>query len=331
MIDYLTFAPIEANLSMTMLEKFARCRKRWQYRYAYGLEPKGLPEYVWIGSAFHAGAAEGYRTWKRDGHNRNFLSTAHKGVFAWNVDNPGKLSPENLSLVGDMLTYWWLHEGYYEDYSEIIAVEESIPLFTSYSLGGLGEPKIVAIRCTPDLIARRASTGKLVVPDHKTVGSIGESLAFLPIDFQLRAYNAAVFRKYGEIPEMDYNLVKRGLPPDFIRPDGSKPYSLTKTGKTSTRSAKKEDHVYRLRQVFTLEAVHAFESDLSDLVTDMALAWYKQRFPRTRIKKGGDSCNICEYLPICTAELDGKKLSGLDLAGYNKDATYAPAELLRVA
>jgi PD-(D/E)XK nuclease superfamily len=312
----LSFDEIEANISMTMLDRFARCRRKWMYRYKNGLVPKSMPDYIDIGSAFHAAAAGGYRHWQQTGDSSMFLSGAQFGFDKWYSENP-HFAAENHALIGDMVAYWWKQEGSLiaNDYSEIVSVEEPLPLYISYFPHNAREEKIIPMRCTPDLLARRRDTGRLVLTDHKTVGTIGDSLNFLPIDFQLRSYAASVWRKYGEIPEVDYNLVRRELPPDFERADGSRPYGLTKSGRPSTRTKNPVDYVQRLRQTYEPAQLEAFEWELHELVTDMAQTWGQGRYPRSIQKSGGFSaCPKCDYFSACSRELDGKKLDALTLS-----------------
>lgn len=321
------FDAIERELSMSMLLNFARCRRKWMYRYKMGLVPKTLPEYIPIGSAFHASVAQLYRAWKSLGHQPTpALAFANIGLNAWLAENPNFPS-EHVALVQDMVAFWWQNEGSLleQDYAEILSVEESLPLLVGYTTFS-GDVRQVAMRCTPDLLARRSDTGRLVLVDHKTVGRIGETLDFLPIDFQLRSYALSVYRKYGEAPEVDYNLVKRELPPNFTRSDGSKPYSLTPTGKKSTRSNDTQDYVQRVRQVFTPKQLEAFENELYDLVSDLAQAWGQQRFPRSIIKAGGSACGMCDYRTACTRELDGEPLDGITLS-----LTYDKEPLVKIA
>ncbi|MDE2098117.1 MAG: PD-(D/E)XK nuclease family protein [Patescibacteria group bacterium] len=319
-IDAPTWTQIEAELSMSMLDRFARCPRKWMYRYKMGLVPKSLPEYIPIGSAFHAAVAQLYRDWKSLGRQPTpALTLANIGLNAWLSENV--LPTEHVALVQDMVAYWWQNEGSQleQDYAEILSVEEPLPLLVTYTAPG-GESRQVSMRCTPDLLARRSDTGRLVLVDHKTVGKIGDSLDFLAIDFQLRSYALSVLKKYGEAPEVDYNLIRRELPPDFTRSDGSKPYSLTPTGKKSTRSTDTQDYVQRVRQVFTPKQLEAFEVELGNLVSDLADAWAKQRFRRSVIKGASLGCATCDYRSACTRELDGERLDGVTLSlTYDKE------------
>lgn len=284
---------------MSALETFQRCRRKFKYRYVLGLEPKTRPDYMDIGSGFHAGVAGGYREYASRKH---FVEIAHKAFAEWlNTDDAKGFNRENVALVEDMIKFWWEHEGTTQDYSEIVTVEEHLP----YSL-----PDGRRVRCTPDLIARRRDSGRLVLTDHKTVGLVSETLAFLPLDFQLRLYTLQVWRKYGELPEVDYNMVRRELPPDFVRLDGTMPYALTPTRKPSKRSKDPADYVRRERQTFTERQLLTFETELLNIVRDVD---QEANYTRAVIKNGASACGSCPYLAQCTRELDGKKLDAITL------------------
>lgn len=288
------------ELSMSALETFQRCRRKFYYRYVLGLIPKETPEYMAIGSAFHAGVAGGYREYASRKH---FVEIAQQAFREWlNTDDARGFNPDDRGLVEDMIKYWWEHEGITQDYSEIVSVEEHLP----YQIPGTDR----YIRCTPDLLARRSDSGRLVLTDHKTVGGVNEALAFLPLDFQLRLYTLQTWRRYGELPEIDYNMVRRELPPDFMRADGQMPYALTPTGKPSKRSADPKDYIRRERQTFTEKQLLTFEKQLLAIVNDVD---GEDDYTRTVIKNGATACSGCKYLTQCTRELDGGKLDGITL------------------
>lgn len=310
---------------MSMISEFQRCRRKWYYHHGLGLEPKDLPDYIGLGSAVHAGIANIYAHYAEcTADSLLAYGFALRGVALWlnENDDAKKFNKEQVELVIDMIDYWWWHQGKKMIYKEIVAVEEHIPL-------KIGKYEI---RCTPDLVAKRAD-GKLVVVDHKTVGTIGDSLAFLPLDFQLKCYALTVWDKYGAVPELDYNMIRRELPPDFIRTaDGSTPYALTKTGRQSTRSCDPTDYVRLERQVFTPESLMSFAENLEIDILEIEHAIETGRFPRSVSKAGAFGCGGCPYLAQCTRQLDGHALDGITLGlEFNLREPVLKNEQLKVA
>lgn len=302
------------DLSMSMLDEFLRCRRKWYYHYGLGFEGKDSPDYIWIGSAFHAAVAAAYaRFIGENGLNiDHFLTAAHLGLDAWVSANP-QFPLDKLGLVHDMIDYWWHHDGAARalDYDSVLSVEQHIPLKVGDHV----------IRCTPDLIARTKNR-KLIVPDHKTVGDIRDSLAFLPLDFQLKCYALTVWDEYGEIPEVHYNMVRRELPPDYERVwdlSYEKPYLLTPTGRKSTRSCDPKDYLRYEVLTYTAKQLIEFSRELNEIVAELTEAIEKKRFVRSRSKAGAFGCGGCSYLAACTREADGEKLDGITISlEFNK-------------
>lgn len=287
------------ELSMSSLDTFQRCRRKYYYRYIMGLVPKGKPEYMDIGSGFHAGVAGGYREY---GSRAHFVEIAQQAFREWlNTKDAAGFNNDNIPLVEDMIAFWWENEGRHQEYAEIVSVEEHMPYQFPYA-----DPR--QIRCTPDLMARRSESGRLVLVDHKTVGGVHEALAFLPLDFQLRLYTLQAWRKYGELPEVEYNIVRREVPPGF----GHRPVRRNKDGAVSKNNASMDpaDYVRRVTLKFTEKQLLTFENELLDIVHDVDS---EDDYTRSVVKSGATACGGCPYLTQCTMELDGKPLDGITL------------------
>lgn len=303
------------ELSMSMISEFLESRRKWYYHYVVGLESKQTPDYIWIGTGFHKSVAGAFDVGYAD--PEEFLRLAHACFDAWLTGDDAKGFPlEQAPLVHDMIEYWWRNDGAARAmaYAGILAVEEHIPL----SIGKY------TIRCTPDLVVRKTN-GKITIPDHKTKGKIDDSLSYLSMDLQLRCYALTVWDKYGEVPEVDYNMIRRELPPDYVRTwDGtlSTPYGLTKTGRKSTRSCEVSDYLRYERQVFTEKQLMAFAAYLEGVIDDMYQALEQKRF----ICSCATSKWQCPYQACCQREMDGEKLDGITLSlEFNRREKQAEA------
>lgn len=274
------------------IEVFARCGRKWYYRYKLGLVPKQLPEHLIIGSLFHLGAAKAFKT----------------GECPTEFDTEDlSYTMEQYNLVLDMLRYWWLNSGkeQYENVAEILAIEKTFYL----KVGDYGIP------ATPDLVYRHKD-GQIVIVDHKTVGNIKDALGFLAIDPQMKRYAATIYQEYGEIPEIEYNMIRRDLPPDYIDAVGEMPYSLTKTGRKSTKTTNVIDYLRLERLLFTPKQIEATKDELHDIILDLEQAIQNNRFTRRVIKGGSYGCSSCEFFGPCVREADGNKLDGITLKQY---------------
>lgn len=305
------------------LDDWTRCHRKWYYKNKLGLLPKEDPENIIIGNMVHAGLAAGYRRlyivsgesiapWYGD-HNIHFyfLSGVRFGLDRYMLENPA--SQPFRVLAEDMCTYWWYNQGVANVYDEIIAIEETFYL-------EIGDKYLVP--WTADLIARRP-TGQLVIVDHKTVGNVRDAVGFLPMDFQMRRYAAGGFQKFVEIPEIDYNMIRRELPPSFRREDGVQPYGLTPSGRPSTRSSNPADYLQFHRLLFTPKQITATMAEIEGDIADMEHAEQTKFYARSEIKGGYNGCPGCPYFGPCTREFDGNKLDGITLAlQYTKDPEH---------
>jgi hypothetical protein len=321
---------VKRTLDRHSLTTFARCPRKWHYRYNLGLVPKNEPAYITLGNLVHEGFAHGYSAAKLTvpqhlGNGPSFVyNSAYEAIWASNIG-----TVEQRALAADLLLYWNDHNT--QRWSDILSVEhtyftklvtgagpsESGDGITTKSGHSTTEQRVVeqstwAVPATPDLVARDLD-GIIVIVDHKTKGSIKDSLGFMPIDPQLRRYAAAIYAEYGEIPEVQFNILRSTLPPDFERRDGTRPYALTKTGRDSTRTTKVDDYLATPRLVFTKKQIEATNRELQDELADLEQANETQRFTRRIISGGIWGCEGCPYFGPCAREFDGNKLDPLSL------------------
>lgn len=293
------------------LEEWTRCHRKWYYHNKLGLVPLEEPENMTIGNLVHAGIAGGYSRLRDEygpeidygDHHIHFyfLAGMRHGLDQYVEQN--RAAAPFYVLADDMCTYWWYNQGVTNLYTEILGIEETFELEVGQYL----------IPWTADLIARRPD-GALTIVDHKTVGNVRDAVGFLPLDFQMRRYAAGGAQKFGEIPEIDYNMIRRELPPNFQRDNGAQPYALTPSGRPSTRSSKPEDYLQFHRLLFTPKQIAATMEELEGTLHDIEHAQETGFYARSEIKGGYSGCTGCPFFGPCTREFDGNKLDGITLS-----------------
>ena len=275
--------------SMSSFKTYAECKKKWEYRYKRGLVPlQNNTETLDIGTLYHAGMAEGYRhgIYNLD----NWVENAHNGIditLRDGYDYHGErrvlnVEKEKVQLVKDMLEFYWENLGQHDVFDEIIAVEESFSLYINGR----------TITNTFDLLVRQQ--GRLCIWDHKTVGSVNDTLAFLPLDMQSNMYQVAAWLKFGEPVEFMYNIARRAVPRE-----------LTASGRKSTASKDPADYLRRVNSIKSEGELRYVYEELKNQNQEMRQRTWFPREPQ----KGFMGCNGCAYRDICSAEQTGKRVS----------------------
>lgn len=288
---------------MSALSTFLRCQRKYYYQEVKGLIPLsgGSSEAMTMGTIFHEALASIYRSQERVspflpmyGHDR-IDEIVERGYTEHHGEQQTfELADDKVDLLHGMLDLYWTEYGSKDEFDEIIAVEEPFIL----EIGGY------AIRNTFDLVVREK--GQIVVYDHKTVGSIKETLEFLPLDFQVGAYMLAAYKHFGEPVEFVYNMVRRA------KPGG-------KTGRASTAVG---DYLRRERLWKSEDELAEWMDILSELiytVKEKSVLEYSEgiglpqvvpsRFRRSPQKGYMGGCNSCAYKSVCSAELSGHTMS----------------------
>ena len=274
--------------SMSSFKMYLDCKKQWYYRYKRGLVPlrdSQDAKPMNIGTLFHAGCAGGYRSLMSK--KMDWLTAAKGEVQAvlndgydWHGEKQQvDLEPEDVQLVQDMLAFYWNNKGKHDKFDEILAVEESIPLFIAGKL----------VYCTFDLVAK--VDGHIQVWDHKTVGSVKESKAFLPFDTQANMYAISAWLKYGEPVEFVHNFVRRAVPKE-----------LTATGRKSTASKDPEDYLLRTTMLKTTRELEYLLGEYTALGEEMQSRTWFPREPN----KSFTGCSSCPYAGVCSNEQTGR-------------------------
>ena len=287
---------------MSALGTFLRCQRKYYYQEVKSLIPLsgGSSEAMTMGTIFHEALAAIYIS-MRLGLNGVVFAAQNPGhdaidaiVARGYTEHHGEkqsfeLAPDKVQLLHDMLDLYWTEYGSKDEFDEIIAVEEPFIL----EIGGY------AIRCTFDLVVREK--GQVVIYDHKTVGSIKETLEFLPLDFQIGAYMLAGYKHFGQPVEFVYNMVRRA------KPGG-------KTGRASTDIG---DYLRRERLWKSESELAEWQKILSHIVLEVSLLEHEailagsggESYLRSPQKGYMGGCNSCSYKSVCSAELSGHTMS----------------------
>lgn len=280
------------------------CPRKYYFRYRQKLVPKQPNVNMAMGTVWHACAAAGYRT-LRDGPAR-WLQAALAHSREPQIDRDGlliELQEENLEAIRDMLTYYWQNKGRYDEFEEILVVdEEQFFEFEGWQ-----------IRFTIDLLVKMRG-GAFVPIDHKTSGDIAGDMAFLPLDIQTHLYYYGVWKKYQRPMEFIHNFIRRFDfesdqrcgPPSWARMDGTKPYLYTKSGKVATRSDDVNDYLRRERTPLNEAQLTSFERELHAQLATLRFHQIADVWPRygTKLPTG---CSNCSYYAPCTVEIDGRE------------------------
>ncbi len=177
--------PIETSDSQ--LKNAQRCPRRWGYQKLLKLDVDEDMDNLVFGVSFHAGAEHYVKTGNLTGAIEKVIEAIKKG-------KPDNIQ-EQLQLVPALLQGWVFHwlPKFLAEY-DFVAVEEWFDLLPHAT---------VRVRGFLDVVARKKSTGKLVVRDYKTTGQSGGGDLGQNVNSnqQLALYAVAVRRTRGEWPE----------------------------------------------------------------------------------------------------------------------------------
>jgi hypothetical protein len=310
MIDPSAFATFPVlDTSMSQLDTWSRCDRRYMYRYVRGLVPVGASDAMIWGTLFHRAAQEYYRS------IQSGLTEASANVNVhWIIDNTTKvenqyhgdseitLSQEQRETMHDCWDYYYQQTASKDEWDEIVKVEDPIFLVIGYN----GQP-VLRIRSTLDMIARK--NGKLVVVDHKTTGDVEQSVEFLALDFQVREYPLAVRAYYEEDPIVCYNMIAREVPPGFGRRPLTTDTGRKRNADTLANMQRPERYLRREWLSFSEAQHNSFQLNLVQIALALQFEGNAGIWPRRIVKMGGMACSGCPYFAICTAELDGRKIA----------------------
>jgi hypothetical protein len=312
--------------SMSTLDTFARCRKKFDMQELRGWIPRTGSKAMHIGTGYHIAVAEGYKAvrefdveykkfrgdpdaWaEQEDHasaarSMAFVGAATTAPYRIKHDRDGvtlDLSKEDRELIEDMVAYFWQEMGAADlkTITEILAVEEPVYI----QIGRY------VIRNTIDLLARVVGEDGPIPFDHKTVGDVKMALNFLARDFQTRSYYSGVRGKYGKVPRFVHTFVNRDVPPGFGHRSELTPTGKTRNAKTLADMREPTRYVRRESTPLSDSQIDAFEGSLVKMLADIERSITENYFPPSPLKGNFPGCDGCPYAAPCAAEIDGREV-----------------------
>lgn len=300
------------DTSMTQLDTWSRCDRRYYYRFVQGLVPIGSTDALEWGNLWHLALQTYYRGIQQGLTEASAMSNAHWVIANTKVvenktygDTKITLDEKSIESMHDVLDYYYQETMSKDDWDEIVKVEDPIYLVIGYQ----GNP-VLRIRSTIDLLARKNK--RLVLVDHKSTGDVEQNVTFLGLDFQVHEYPLSVRAYYEEDPIFCYNMMARDVPPGF----GHRPLT-TETGRKrdpETLRSMQNPAKYLRREWITYneQQYNAFQITLVQTALAIQFEGNSGIWPRRVVKMGGMSCDRCPYFEPCKAELDGRRLQDMN-------------------
>lgn len=310
------------EMSMSWIDTWSRCDRRFMYRYVRGLVPKATSTNMVWGTFFHRIAQEYYRSIRNHAredaalHNAQMIAerctlveNKYHGDTKIDFDTPTR------EKVWDTFLYYYENQARHDEWDEILEVEES-----AYIVVGMNNVPLLKIRSTFDLHAKK--NGQHYIVDHKTTGDVEQNVEFLALDLQPRHYVLTARNLYQEPITMCMNYIARDVPPGF----GHRPLE-TETGQKRSASTlanlqRKERYLQRKWLSYSNEQLDEHQRELVRTAMMIELEKQTEIWPRRIVKMGGMSCSTCPYFALCCAELNGRTMpdeSPLIQVAYNKD------------
>jgi hypothetical protein len=299
--------PLE--ISTSWLDTWHRCDRRYFYRYIRGLVPKSVNENMVWGTFFHRIIQEYYRSLqnhaREDAALHNAQLIAERCTLVENKyhgDTPITFDAAKREAIWDTVLYYYENEARFDDFDEIVSVEEPI-----YMLVGFNNVPLLKIRCTLDLHAKK--DGRHYIVDHKTTGDVEQNTEFLALDIQPRVYALTLRNLIEDEVTVCMNYVSREVPPGF-----GKRSLLTETGnkRSADTLAKMQRKERYLQRKWLTYSPQQYDEQQRELVRDAMMIELETKteiWPRRIVKMGGMACSSCPYFEICKAEYDGRYLT----------------------
>lgn len=332
-----------SRISVTELEDFRSCRRKWYLGKVRGLE-KNIPNInLWFGQGMHK-ALETY-------YNNGKSIEKTLEVFAeWYVETETKVAEEygyfwedakaeyfDLYVLGrEMLENYALYDADTgeEISSTVVATEKRIEVPILDPNGDEIDATLVGVI---DLISLRGDD-RIQVIDHKSAKNKPKSSEALDIDNQLTGYNYLVWRLEGIIPyETIYNTLVKDIPrePKILKKGNLSTDIRQKTTKAKYLQAIEElkldpnqyldilhtlhmrgwtDFFSREWTVRNMEQIVAWERQLYHIFSDMRVVAEnpEMAYPNPSAFR----CPSCQFLPVCHAMDDGSDAEALVEAHY---------------
>jgi PD-(D/E)XK nuclease superfamily protein len=310
-----------------------RCPNSFKYKAIWGIQAKRRDTKMNMGTMVHRFLQDHNLGLGIDAAVQEFLAKARDTSF---TDEELIAANEQVAQAVTIFHRYLVEWAEDAEFMKVLHVEEEFSLEWEDDNGGPHH----RIRVTPDVVFQDTRTGVIWIKDYKTVDSIPDSRE-VP-SYQMLLYIAAVQAAY---PEHRVGFVL-----DYIRRKSPTQPRLNKTGPRKVTNLKAVDttyelllqfledeapdlltdaeHIMRLQEL--KEASHFFQRDIiflpeqaiDNALTDAGYALDSMasatHYPRVFINNGAQSCDRCEFKPLCLAELRGEEIDSLLAAFYEE-------------
>lgn len=304
-------------LTHSSIAAFKTCRRRYQYRYVDGLEPKDRPIYYDFGTAIHLGLAEFYR-----GKEVVEILTAIESYFQDNapaIDEPDRLSSwmEAKELAIGMMKGYIVHYQGRETF-KVLEIEKPFEL-DILDVRGFKYDDVKLAGKVDGIIEDNG----LWILEHKTAKTIDNRYERkLTLDAQSMIYLEAMERVYNKpFRGIIYNVLAKAIPePPKVLKNGS--LSKAKDQNTTPElygtaidenglnpadyaefmaylEANRRQYFFRETLTFSHEEKDEWRRELWQIAADIVSATATGSFYRNTAQCVG--FGTCPYLDICTA------------------------------
>lgn len=330
-IDYgflrqqLAAKPLEA--SMTWLDTWHRCDRKYMYRYVRGLVPKATSDNLEWGIFYHYVTQEYYRSLR---NHATFASALHNAQLIaerctlvenkYHGDTKIDFDAPTRERLWDTFLYWYENVGRMDDWDEILEVEESL-----YLQIGVGETPLMNIRSTFDLHA--VKNGQHYIVDKKTTGDVEQNLAFLALDIQPRHYVLTAQSFYHEPFTVCMDYIARDVPPGFGHRSVLTDSGQKRSAETLANLQRPTRYLQRKWLAYSDEQLAEHQKQLVRDAMLIEIEKQTDNWPRRIVKMGGMACDSCPYFALCCQEQNGKEIpdgAPLIQIAYTKDPLLTP-------
>jgi hypothetical protein len=318
-----------------------RCPNKYKYQVVWHIQAKRRSDKLAIGTMVHRFL---------QGWNLNEDLVAIRAEFEKRAEETAFTDEELIDNKALVETAWDIFLRYLDEWEEDLRPENMKILHVEeeFTLTWEADGRTLSIRVTPDLVYQDLRTGVIWIKDYKTVDSIPNSRE-VPT-YQMLLYLAAVQAAYPDARVgfvLDYIRRKEPVQPrlNATHNKDSKEfghlfvnslkvvdttYQLLKEFLETEAPAllKEPNHIMRLEELkessnfFQRDIVflpdQAIENALDDATGGLLAMESAIRFPRVFIQNGGQSCDQCEFKPLCLAELRGEGIDSLLEAFYEE-------------
>lgn len=319
------------------LVTWLRCPNKYKYAVVWHIQAKRRPDKMTLGSMVHRFL---------QGWSLNEDLVELRAAFEQQAADTSITDEELIEKKIMVETAWGIFARYLDEWEEDLKNQNILHVEEEFTLTWEADDRTFSIRVTPDVVFEDTRTGVIWIKDYKTVDSIPNSRE-VP-SYQMLLYLAAVRAAYPDRRVgfvLDYIRRKEPVQPrlNATHNKDSKEYGhlfvnnlrvvdttyqlLKEFLETQAPALLSEpSHIMRLEELkessnfFQRDIIflpdEAIDNALDDATGGLLAMESATRFPRVFIQNGGQSCDQCEFKPLCLAELRGEGIESMLEAFY---------------